>query len=225
MIPTKLSQLMTDKGNEEHYEKNKIYHAQNFEHRLFKLEKGYVKRYQVTNNEDRVIELIYGPGHIFPLSQLYKEIFGIEQNQKNFIYVYQAMTDIDAYALSTKVVMNEIEHDPLLYIDLYYESGLRLKSNIDRLASNSFRDNYKKVAHQIVMLANDFGVESNIGGHPHTKILVPLEAIDIAEQINISTNDADSILDNLNKRGLITYKNNHIFVKDMDLLQDVYLAG
>lgn len=224
MHPTKLSALILKRGTLEHYEKEKIFHSQHFDHRLFMLKKGYVKRYQVTN-EEKVIELIYGPGHIFPLSQLYKELFKIEQNQTSFIYVYQAMTDIDIYNLSDDVVVAELEKDPLLYIDLYFESGLRLKSNIERLASNSYKDNYKKVAHQLYGLADEFGKSSSVKSMECIKIDVPLEPKDIAEQLNISVDDTEAVLDNLSKRKLILGQGKHLCILDMDMLKDVFLTN
>ncbi len=213
---------MRSLGKIEFYKKDEIYHSQHFANRMFMLKKGFVKRYQVTN-EEKVIELIYGPGYIFPLSQLYKELFGINQNEENFIYVYQAMTDIEAYSLDDKIIMEKIEKNPLLYIDLYYESGLRIKSNIERLASNSYRDDYKKVAHQLFCLAREFGKKAVVNKKEHIKINVPLNAKDIAEQLNISEEIAASVIDNLNKRKLIKTYKNFIYISSLNLLKDVYI--
>lgn len=223
MIPERLTKFMLQHGELETYESGEVFHAQNFEETLFMLKSGYVKRYQMRGDEKRVIELIYGPSHIFPLSQLYKKLFGVEQNQENLVYVYQAMTDIEIYSIADTAVIAALEDDRELYIDLFYEGGLRLKSNIERLASNAISDDYKKVAHQLVSLANEFGETEEHGSKQKSTIAVPLAAVDMAEQLNISTEVAGAVLSSLCERGLIATKNDIITILDVDALKDVYL--
>ncbi len=215
---------MKDKGSHETQAAGQIFHSQDFAETLFMLESGFVKRYQITQDNKRTIELIYGPGHIFPLSQLYKRLFGIEQNQANLVYVYQAMTDARVIRLNDDVVLEALEKEPLLYIDLFYEGGLRLKSNIERLASNALPDEYKKIAHQLVSLADEFGKPIGEIGEHAVKIPLPLEPIDLAEQLNISPKVSEAVLASLNQSGYITTDDDHIIsVPDVDLLKDAYL--
>jgi CRP-like cAMP-binding protein len=220
MVPEQLTNLMRQQGRLEHYSADQVFHAQNFDETLFMLKTGYVKRYQVTDTDNRIIELIYGPGHIFPLSQLYKRLFGIEQNQENLIYVYQAMTDIEIFSMQDNAILEVIESNHDLYIDLFYEAGLRLKSNIERLASNALKDEYQKVAHQLFCLANEFG---KTGSKDTINILVPLRAVDMAEQLNVSTEVADAVMASLVTRNMIAIDDNHITILDVNALKDVYL--
>src|SRR5689334_22424173 len=105
MIPERLTAFMQASGKLETQTSGQIFHSQDFSETLFMLKTGFVKRYQITEVDKRTIELIYGPGHMFPLSQLYKLIFGIDQNQDNLIYVYQAMTDIEMLRVSDDKVL------------------------------------------------------------------------------------------------------------------------
>ncbi|HET7320435.1 MAG TPA: helix-turn-helix domain-containing protein, partial [Candidatus Saccharimonadales bacterium] len=102
-------------------------------------------------------------------------------------------------------------------------AGLRLKSNIERLASNAIKNDYKKVAHQLVCLANEFGETTEQGGKAISVIGVPLEPVDMAEQLNISTEIADAVLSSLHNNKLINIKGKTIEVPDLDLLKDAYL--
>jgi CRP-like cAMP-binding protein len=223
MIPHRLYDLMLAEGTLHTYAQDEVFHAQHFDETLFLLKSGYVKRYQVSNEKQRVIELIYGPGSIFPLSHIYKRTFGIEQNQTNLIYVYQPMTDIEIYSVPVNDVLRMVENNKDLYIDLYYESGQRLVSNIQRLASNALIDDYKKIAHQLVSLANEFGDPSPLETMEPTQIQVPLSYVDMAEQVNISPEVAEAVMANLIHRGLITYQNQKVTIPDVDALKDVYL--
>jgi CRP-like cAMP-binding protein len=221
--PAKLPELMKKCGELEKHSAGQIFHSQDFSETLFMLKRGYVKRYQITTDNERVIELIYGPGHIFPLSQLYKKLFGIEQNQKDLVYVYQAMSNIEILRLSDDDIIAELQKDPELYIDLYYEAGLRLKSNIDRLASNALKDDYKKMAHQLTCLTEEYGEIVDHKGKQIQKIAVPLDAKDMAEQLNISVQAADAVLSSLSNKGIIIIQGKYIMVPNVSLLKDVYL--
>lgn len=223
MIPDKFIRLIAEYGDSENYKAGEVFHAQDFPDKLFILESGYVKRYQATNPELKVLELIYGPSHIISLSQLYKKLFGVDQNKTNYIYIYQAMTDVEVRCISADFVIKELENDPSLFKDFYYESGLKLRSNILRLASNAIKDDYKKVAHQIVSLAEEFGDVTVSESKPQVTILVPLEPIDMAEQLNISVQVAEAVLSSLHQNSLIRMEGNSISIPDINLLKDIYL--
>lgn len=223
MKPHEFTNLVEESGELESYQLGEVFHAQDFPDKLFILKSGYVKRYQATIPEQKVLELIYGPGHIISLSQLYKKLFGVDQNQSNYIYIYQAMTDVEMYSVTADFVMQSLETNPELYKDFFYESGLKLRSNIFRLGSNSIKDDYKKVAHQLVSLAEEFGDIKVKDGKQSVSILVPLMPIDMAEQLNISVQVAEAVLASLNQNGLITTEDNIISVPNIDLLKDIYL--
>jgi CRP-like cAMP-binding protein len=224
MTPQRLTTFIDKNAKLEQHSAGRVFHARDFSETLFMLKTGYVKRYQVTKFEDRVIELIYGPSHIFPLSQLYKKIFSVDMNQEDLVYVYQTMTDIEISRISVAAVVRELKNDPILYKDLFFEAGLRLKSNIVRLASNALKDDYQKIAHQLVCLANEFGNTMGYHGMLVTKIEVPLTYVDMAEQLNISSEVADAVISNLCKNNLLLYEGGFIMVPDLALLKDIYLA-
>lgn len=210
-------------GQLEKYSVDQIFHAQNFPHKLFLLRSGYVKRYQSTDPENRVLELIYGPGHIISLSQLYKALFNVNQNEENLIYIYQAMCDVEMLALDANMVLKEIEKDAGFYKDFFYESGLRLRSNIFRLASNSIKDDYKKVAHQIASFAYEFAGYSEGDTRNTIELPLPQTAVDMAEQLNISKEVAEAVMNSLCQSRIISIKDDRITIVNFDLLKDVYL--
>lgn len=220
--PTIFETFVKKHGVIEKYEAGQVFHAQDFPEKLFYLSTGYVKRYQVTQPE-RVLELIYGPGHVVSLSQLYKKLFNVDQNQDSFIYVYQTMTDVEMYSISAAEVEAELERNPEMFRDFFYEAGLKLRSNILRLASNSLKDDYKKVAHQIVSLAYEFGgAKANM---PNQQITLPFpqSPTDIAEQLNIYPDVAEALLSRMVALNLIKCEDSTITILEMDFLKDIYL--
>jgi CRP-like cAMP-binding protein len=223
MKPEKFSALVTKYGESEKYSVGQVFHAQNFPQKIFLIKKGYVKRYQATNPEEKVLELIYGPDHIVSLSQLYKTLFGVDQNQNEFIYVYQAMTDVEVRSIDANLVLQELEKDPGLYKDFFYESGIKLRSNIFRLASNSIKDDYKKIAHLLVNLAYEFGPITEGSTEKTIALPLPLKPIDLAEQLNISKEVVAAVLQSLCSSNIISREDDTITILNLDLLKDVYL--
>jgi CRP-like cAMP-binding protein len=223
MTPDKFSKLVDKHGKSEQYKAGEVFHAQDFPGKLFILKRGYVKRYQATKPKNKVLELLYGPGHIVSLSQLYKMIFGVDQNQEHFIYVYQAITDLELRSIDADMVIRELEKDPELYKDFFYESGLKLRSNIFRLASNSIKDDYKKVAHQIICLAYEFAGLTEGDTRSTIEIPVPQTSIDIAEQLNMSEDVAEAIMRSLCERNIIEFEGGKITILSVELLKDAYL--
>ncbi|HET9098645.1 MAG TPA: Crp/Fnr family transcriptional regulator [Candidatus Saccharimonadales bacterium] len=224
MIPKKLYALLAKKGKPGAYKASAVFHSQDFVETIFMVKSGYVKRYQLNSNqEEGVIELIYGPGQLFPLTQLYTELFNVTMNEDSLIYIYQAMTDVETFKLPAKTLVSLMDKDLSLYKDLFYESGLKLRQNIHRLASNSIKDTYKKVAHQLYVLAMEFGQNYETKGQKVIKILVPMSPKDIAEQLNISVAEADAVLESLLDRKIIDIQDNYLHVIDKELLQAIFL--
>ena len=223
MQPVLFKKLAEAYGAIETYEAGQVFHGQDFPNKLFVLKSGYVKRYQATNPEKKVLELIYGPGHIISLSQLYKTLFGVNQNHDSFVYIYQTMTDVEMLSLDAAVVIEELEKNPLLYKDFFYESGLKLRSNILRLASNSIKDDYKKIAHQLVSLAYEFAGLNEGDVRNVVALPLPQSPTDIAEQLNISKEVSEAVLINLERNNLIEITDDMITILDINLLKDVYL--
>ncbi len=40
-----------------------------------KVEKGYIKRYLITQEGNQSIQIIYGPNNVFPLTPVFRELF------------------------------------------------------------------------------------------------------------------------------------------------------
>lgn len=222
MKPNKLRALVQT-GDAQSYAQGEVFHSLDFKEQLYIVKSGYVKRYQVGEDQKQIIESIYGSGYLFPLSQVYSRLLNFELSQESITYIYEAMTNVEIQGIGSEELAAAAKKDPMIYRDLFYESGVRLKANINRLASNAFTNDYQKITHQLANLANEFGEAEANGGQDKVKILVPLKPVDMAEQLNISTQSADAIMDNLEKRGLIVVEDEHIMVPNIAMLKDAYL--
>lgn len=222
MRPIKLVALMKS-GTAEKHSAGDIFYSLDFEEMFYSVASGYVKRYSLSDGNKRVIESIYGPNYFFPLTPVFKKLLDLNISQDTNTYIYQAMTDVEIRGISGDALVSAVQKDPELYGDLLFESGIRLRANINRLASNALKDDYRKITHQLAYLAEEFGELDNSDANNTFKIAVPLEAIDIAEQLNIAVKTVLQAFELLSSHETILIKDNHVHILDMSLLRDAYL--
>lgn len=178
------------------------------------INKGFIKRYLITNDGLKGIQVIYGPGDIFPLTPVYKSIFNMDIYSGPEQYYYEAMTDIEIFSIDQTSLRDAAEKDPLINKDLFYAAGLRLNSYIHRLESLALRSANKKVAHQLIYLANVFGQKTDQG----VVIPVPLTHQNLAEILNLARETVSNCMSRLQDKGLIISDKN-IIVTDIERLQ------
>lgn len=222
MRPDRLSKLVAFGPIESHCA-GEVFYSLDFKEELYIVKTGYVKRYSVMADKQKVIESIYGPGYFFPLTSVYSALLHFNLSQEINTYVYQAMTDVEIQGISSEKLLSAVTDDPSLYKDLFYEAGVRLRANVNRLSSNAFKNDYQKVTHQLAYLAEEFGVLDECGVKPVQRIPLPLEPIEIAEQLNISEETAIQAFQKLQAHDIITIENSYILITDINLLKDAYL--
>ena len=222
MKPNRLLKLVAS-GTTESHGAGEVFYSLDFEEELYIVKTGYVKRYSVMEDKQKVIESIYGPGYFFPLTPVYSTLLHFNLSQQTNTYVYQAMTDVEIQGISSEALISAVEADPMLYKDLFYEAGVRLRANINRLSSNALQNDYQKVTHQLAYLAEEFGVLDKRGAKPVQRISLPLDPIDIAEQLNIHEEIAVQAFQKLQSQGIISIENRFILIADTNLLKDAYL--
>jgi CRP-like cAMP-binding protein len=222
MPPSQLRKLI-QVGGTIRYAKGELFHSLDFNEELYVVKSGFVKRYSISEDSIKTIESIYGPNYFFPLSPVFKNLFDYELNQKSNTYVYQAMTDIELHSISGKKLLDILDKKPQLYADLLYETGRRLRVDIDRLTSNALKDDERKIIHQLVCLAEEFGKFKVKNLKTRVEMPLPLEPLDLAEQLNITEKNVAECMNKLRDQGLITTKKDQVNIPDLELLRDAYL--
>lgn len=195
--------------------KGQVIDALNDGGKLNLIKSGYVERYLITNEGTKGIQVIYGANDIFPLTPVFKTIFEMDIYSGPEQYYYESLSEIEIYSISHETLRKAIETEPLLFKDLFFESGLRLNSYIHRLESMSLRVANRKVANQLAYLADVFGDMKNDG----TIIVLPLTHQSLAEMLNLARETVTHCLIRLQEKGLIK-AGRHITILDLDKLKD-----
>ncbi|HSW37524.1 MAG TPA: Crp/Fnr family transcriptional regulator [Candidatus Saccharimonadales bacterium] len=181
------------------------------------IKSGYIKRYLITKDGVKGIQIIFGPDDVFPLNLVRKIIFKQDIYTGPEQYYYESMTDVEMFSTSPATLQEALEKDPLIYKDVLYAASLRLSSNIYRFENMSLRVANKKVAHQLVYLADIFGKKNEDG----TVIMVPLTHQDLADMLNLARETVTLCLVRLEEKGLIR-AGKHITVLDAEGLRQAF---
>lgn len=163
------------------------------------LRTGYIKRYIITQDGSESIQVIYGPGDIFPLTPMYKLLFNKNLSYGDEVIHYKTMTAVDVRHIGPTLLQKELASNPSLYRDLFYVAGMRLRSNIQRLDNVSLRVAHRRVAHQLLYFADAFGETTPAG----IRLLVPLTQDDMASVLNLARETVSLSLGRLREKGLI----------------------
>lgn len=184
--------------------------------RVFNLiEKGYVKRYLISNEGSLGVQVIYGPGEVFPITLAFSVLFDQSINESPETYYYEAMTELELYTINEQELADAVKADPTLYRDLMAVAGKRLHSTLHGLENLTLKTSYYRVAHELLYMAQRFSEKTGKG----YKILIPLTHQDLADILSLTRETVSTCMVELRKKGLIT-TNRNICVKDIKKLEE-----
>ncbi len=178
------------------------------------IKSGYIKRYLITKEGMKGIQVIYGPNDVFPLTPVFRTVYGLSFYSGPEHYYYESMTKIEIYSVEQAALQEALADNPLIYQDLFYAAGLRLNSYIHRLESMALRVANRKVAHQLVHFAEIFGKKDD----KCITILVPLTHQSLADVLNLARETVTHCLIRLQEQGLIKI-DKQITVLDIEKLK------
>lgn len=167
------------------------------------IDTGYIKRYQITSSGSIGVHGLYGPGNFFPLTLAFELLF----TEAEYLYTgpevfyYEALTDVAIYNIENEVLTTAIDADPMLYRGLLAESGKRLHFYIQRLENITLKNSSKRVAHQLVFWAMEFG--EDLDKSKGIKILPPMTHQLIADVLSLTRETVSQSIGELRNKGLI----------------------
>lgn len=186
-------------GRLQKYSKKQIIQSSDEELSLCLVKSGFVKRYLIAADGTLGVQSIYGPGDIFPLTVVFKVLLDQDIYEGPEVYYYEAMSDTEVYKIDSQTLLSMVKDNPLLYRDFLTEAGRRFLSNIQRLENVSLRSAYKRVAHQLVFYARQFGKQTPAG----TAIQVPLTQQEIANILSATRETVSLSITELRKKKLV----------------------
>jgi CRP/FNR family transcriptional regulator len=135
-------------------------------------------------------------------------------------FYYSAIGDVEVLAIHPDTLDTAIEHDPLIYKDLFSEAGHHLHTCVSNLENMAMDSTLQRVAHQLLFLAKKFGIPTEAG----TSIQVPLTHQDIADILGVTRETVTRAMTTLRNQQLIQ-TGEHIVVCDQERLAAAAYRG
>lgn len=197
--------------------KDELIHSYNEDNTICFIESGYIERYIISNDGSINVNGLYGPNNFLPLALVLKTLLGQTIYRGNEDYYYQAITKVKYYALDPDRLIQAAHNDANIYKEVLFEASKRLQSNIQQLENISQKNSLRRVAHELVYLAREFG------SGPDSKRLIdiPLSQQDIANILSLTRETTSRALVRLKDLNIISSKEFH-FTVDINKLISIY---
>ncbi len=186
-----------------------IYFPEDSSNTVFLLKKGKVKISRISESGKEMILAILGPGEMF--GELF--ITGQEKREE----IAEATEDAIICSISIVDFQRMMEINPKFNLHVTKLIGFRLKKIQSRLTSLIFKTAQERVRSFIKELADEHG--RIIANDPDERLVkMRLTHEDIAKLSATSRQTVTTVLNHLERQGLISYDRNRIYVKKFSQL-------
>jgi CRP-like cAMP-binding protein len=201
-------------GAQRDLRRNQVFQTTDQIESLTLIRRGYVKRYKINHAGIESIQGIYGPGDVLPVTSILKILLDLPIYQGPETFYYETLTEVAICTMAEKVLTDLAAKDPLIYRDVAYIAGVRLRTYIHNFENMSVHSTEKRLAHQLLFHAEQFGQKTSKG----TKILVPLKQKELAALVDVARETVTIKLKVLRDKGLISEGSN--LIPDMEKLRE-----
>lgn len=171
------------------------------------LKNGLVRQYVLSKKGDVMVVHIFRPGAFFLM------MWAINNTPNS--YYFEAITPVEVWVAPLKDVKEFVKKDPEILYDFTSRILKGLDGVLKRFENLTFDPAYSKVASLLSYFARQFGKKKGNG----TQIEYPLTHREVASWIGTARETASLQMEDLKRRGIITFKGRSIIVRDMKKLE------
>ena len=186
------------KGTLETYRKGSRVLLSNADQKVvYFIRSGYVRIYSTTARKEEYTHIIYGQNELFPLTWLSK--------QDKTSATYQALTDVEVYAVPLSKVSNDLENKADLTLAMLRQAVEQYRIYSMRVDNLEYKYASERLAYRLIMLANRFGEYSG----KTVTIVPPMTHQLLASSLNLSRESVSREIEKLARRDLVRYNAQH----------------
>lgn len=175
---------------------------------IYYLKKGLVRQSAISKTGEVLIMHIFRPGSFFQM------MWAINHTPNT--YLYEAITPVEVFLAPGRAVSEFIKKDPELLYDLTSRLLKGLDGFLKRMEYLVFDSAYFKTAALISYYARNFGAKNKTG----IVIDVPLSHREIASWVGIARETVSLHMENLEKKGLISYHGRTLIINNLAGLEN-----
>ena len=177
---------------------------------VYYIRRGLVKAYDITKYNEENLLIIRKASEIFPL------IWAITGQERHVIY--KALDLTITYRVSRDNLLSFINEEPSTMAPLIDMTIEMYRLHSERILNLEYRTVRERIVSFLLTMSKRFEVKQTKDG---LMIDVPLKHQDIASSINASRETTSRELSALDKKGLITSRQSHIFLKNINGLKKI----
>jgi CRP-like cAMP-binding protein len=190
------------------YERNEIIiHPDEQIKGAYFIESGSVREYSISPDGVELTLHVFVPGSFFPMTHVISHI----PNR----YYYEAVQETKVYTAPSEQVTDFLKNNPDVLFSLTGRLLVGMDKLLLRMESMVFGNASQKLISIILYLVRHFGKEKD-GGFLIEEIFTHRS---IGTLAGISRETTSRAFEKLEKKGIILYKNQHIFVPSLEKLQ------
>jgi CRP-like cAMP-binding protein len=176
---------------------------------------GYVKRYQINNDGSISVQIIYGPGDVFPLTVVYRKLLGQHLYIGPEVFYYEALCPTEVAGITEDELKSAVDDNSDIYSNLMQEAGEHLEWCVMRLENLALKTSYHRLAHHLWYLTSRFSTKKSTG----IEIDLPLTHQDLADSLSLTRETVSMAMGELKSKKLIK-TNKHILIPNIDKLKE-----
>jgi CRP/FNR family cyclic AMP-dependent transcriptional regulator len=174
---------------------------------VYFLEKGSVKQYVITADEDQITTDIFKAGSFFPV------MFAITDMPNKYFFQAEGTTTI--WIAPKEAVQEFLQKEPDVTYDLLRHVYTSSEGILTRMVYLMTGNAYKRCVLELIITAKHFGKTSiNTDGY-----IIDTAKIDLAMQAGMSRETMSRTISLLKEKGLIMYTKEKLVIKDLSLLE------
>lgn len=191
-----------------------ILHTQSESDALYYIAKGYIKVYSIDSRGQHYINIIYGPGEMFPLVWLNNAEMKLTRN-------YQAISECTIRRRSREDFMLNFMVDSQFAYATLQQFISQFSVYNDRVTNLEFTYASERLAYRLVSLADRFGVKKK----GRIILNLPLSHLNLANSSNISREVVSRELAKLAQKNIVITEDNKFVILDLDKLYRIFTSN
>jgi CRP/FNR family transcriptional regulator len=176
---------------------------------VYYIEKGYVKAYQLTEDGDNHLHVIFRQKKIFPLRSAILDLPGTS--------FYEALTDVTVRKLPKPTFVQALENNHSLAMIVLRKVTAIFDDYVTKLNTLQFTNTRSRLIGMLIHLTELYADEDE--GGKQAILQIPLTHQELADLCNMARETVSRTLHELHTKGIVDNKNHHIIINNIENLR------
>jgi CRP-like cAMP-binding protein len=173
---------------------------------IYFIKAGNVRQFDISLSGSEIVTNVFKPGSYFSLSYLF--------NQTTNKYCYQAVGDVQLKISDSEEVLEFLQSDNEVLLDIISRLLRGTDGVLERMCQLMGGSGKTRLLQELLIQLARFGISQNNGG-----VHLELTITELAARAGLSRETTSRIIHELQDKGLVEIKKNHVYIYSKDKLE------